>query len=523
MSNRLQATGISTLAQSRARAERRATTRGAVKGVRERLNSATGQSLNFEQQIVGLFASNHLGGFRFQFAFAVFVIAGAFWVLPTIMVGVWGFALLTAQLLVLLLARRAAAEDPEQRDPVRWVRYFSIAETIRSVCWGVLPILFYLFDVRADVPGADSLLFTILIVVIATSAMLNHHLPITAACATMPFALCYTLSIGVRGDLLNLMLAAGALGIQLFFLFVAQQLHRTTVALLEARAEKDDVIAELEQQRGIAEEARRRADDANLAKSRFLATMSHELRTPLNAILGFSEVLKNEVLGALPNDQYREYSKDIHESGSHLLNLINEILDLSRIEAGRHELVEQPVQVAYTAEEAAHLLAMKAQAKSLTLHEHFDPNLPKLWADERAIRQITLNLLSNAIKFTPRNGDVFLAVMQTADGGQMIEVRDTGPGIPEDEIPVVLSSFGQGSIAIKNAEQGTGLGLPIVQALVKTHGGRFELKSKLREGTIVRAFFPADRVMEAIPAVSSHGTPLQANGRVRRRARRTAA
>ena len=506
MSNRLQATGVTSLAQSRARAERRANTRGAVRGVRERLNSATGQTLNFEQQLVGLFASNHLGGSHFQFAFAALVIVGAVLVLPWPLAAAWGLMLASAQAIVLLLARKAAGEDQDDRDPVRWVRTFSVAETARSLVWGLLPICFYIMDVNAAVPGVDPLLFTVLIVVVATSAMLNHHLPIVAACATTPFAISFALSIGVRGDIMNLMLAAGALGVQLFFLVVAQQLHRTTLALLEARAQKDDVIAELEQQRGIAEEARRRADDANLAKSRFLATMSHELRTPLNAILGFSEVLKNEVLGELPNDQYREYARDIHDSGSHLLNLINEILDLSRIEAGRHELVEVPVQVGYTVEEAAHLLAMKARNKAITVHEHYQAGLPKLWADERAIRQITLNLLSNAIKFTPRNGEVFLSVSQTPDGCQVIEVRDTGPGIPEEEIPVVLSSFGQGSIAIKNAEQGTGLGLPIVQALMKTHGGRFELHSRLREGTVVRAVFPADRAIEAMPALQADET-----------------
>ncbi|MEM1286846.1 MAG: HAMP domain-containing sensor histidine kinase [Pseudomonadota bacterium] len=501
MSQHLKATGISSLAQSRARAERRANTRGAVKGVRERLNSATGQPLNFEQQIVTLFAGNHRNGTGFQMAFSALVMTGAFFALPWPVAGAWALMMLSAHAVVIMLAQKVGRIDPETIEPVRWVRSFSAAEAVRSVIWGLLPICFYVLGVAERVPGVDALMFTVLVIVVATSAMLNHHLPIAAACATTPFAISYALSIGVRGDVHNLLLAGGALGVQLFFLIVSQQVNRTTLALLEVRAQKDDVIAELEQQRGIAEEARRRADDANLAKSRFLATMSHELRTPLNAILGFSEVLKSESLGPLPNDQYREYSKDIHDSGSHLLNLINEILDLSRIEAGRHELVEQPVQVAYTVEEAAHLLAIKARAKNLALHEHYDAPLPKLWADERAIRQITLNLLSNAIKFTPLNGDVFLSVVQTRDGGQMIEVRDTGPGIPEEEIPVVLSSFGQGSIAIKNAEQGTGLGLPIVQALVKTHGGQFELTSQLRQGTTVRAYFPPDRVMAAIPPI----------------------
>ncbi|MFK7791776.1 MAG: sensor histidine kinase [Devosiaceae bacterium] len=501
MSTRLQATGVSSLAQSRARADRRRDTRSAVRGVRERLNSATGQSLTFEQQIVGLFAQNHLAGFAFQLALALAVCAALFFALPTALAATWSVTMISVQLFAALVAKKASQENPDELDPVRWVRHFSVVEAARGVVWGLLPIAIYLIGLPEGYEGVGPLIFSILIVVIATSAMLNHHLPIAAACATTPIAVCYALSLGVRGDMINIIMAIGALGVQLFFLTIAHQMHRTTLALLEARAQKDDMIAELEQQRGIAEEARRRADDANLAKSRFLATMSHELRTPLNAILGFSEVLKGEVLGPMPNDQYREYSNDIHESGSHLLNLINEILDLSRIEAGRHELSEEAVQVAYVVEEAAHLLAMKAKGKSITLHEDYQESMPKLWADERAVRQITLNLLSNAIKFTPLNGEVTIKVIATQDGGQMIEVRDTGPGIPEDEIPVVLSSFGQGSIAIKNAEQGTGLGLPIVQALMKTHGGRFELHSKLREGTIVRAIFPSDRVMQAMPAM----------------------
>lgn len=503
MSTRLQATGVSSLAQSRARADRRRDTRTAVRGVRERLNSATGQTLTYEQQIVALFAGNHLGGFAFQLAFTVAVCAAAFFVMPPIMVGAWSVAITSVQLFVALMAKKVSRTDLDTLDPVRWVRHFSIAETVRGIVWGLLPISLYIVGLPAELSSMDPLMFSILIVVIATSAMLNHHLPITAACATTPIAVCYAVSLGVRGDAISIIMAFGALGVQLFFLIIAQQMHRTTLALLEARAQKDDMIAELEQQRGIAEEARRRADEANLAKSRFLATMSHELRTPLNAILGFSEVLKGEVLGPLPNDQYREYSNDIHESGAHLLNLINEILDLSRIEAGRHELSEEAVQVAYTVEEATHLLAMKAKGKSITVHEDYQEGMLKLWADERAVRQITLNLLSNAIKFTPLNGEVTVRVASTQDGGQMIEVRDTGPGIPEDEIPVVLSSFGQGSIAIKHAEQGTGLGLPIVQALMKTHGGRFELHSKLREGTLVRAVFPADRVMQAMPAMAN--------------------
>ena len=304
-----------------------------------------------------------------------------------------------------------------------------------------------------------------------------------------------------RGGLLFLVLAIMALAAQFFFLILASRLNSATLAMLEFRAEKDLLIAELGTAKSISDESRRRAEEANLAKSRFLATMSHELRTPLNAILGFSEIIKNEVLGPIGNANYKDYVGDIHTSGQHLLNLINEILDLSRIEAGRYELNEEPVNLVYIVEECQHLMQLKAKAKNITVTETYIRGLPRLWADERAVRQIALNLLSNAIKFTPSGGEIAIKVGWASGGGQFLSIRDNGPGIPEEEIPIVLSSFGQGSIAIKSAERGAGLGLPIVQALMRMHDGTFELKSKLREGTEVIATFPQSRVMEALPPI----------------------
>jgi two-component system, cell cycle sensor histidine kinase PleC len=286
---------------------------------------------------------------------------------------------------------------------------------------------------------------------------------------------------------------------QLFFIILGRRLFRASLTALQFRAEKDALIGELEQAKSNSDEARRRAESANVAKSRFLAAMSHELRTPLNAILGFSEVLKSEVFGPHVNLTYREYAGDIHASGEHLLNLINELLDLSRIEAGRYELNEEAVNLGHVVEDCHHLLKLRAKNRGLTIHNTVDAGLSPLWADERAIRQITLNLLSNAIKFTPQGGEIRLEVGSLENGGQFISVRDTGPGIPEDEIPIVLSSFGQGAIAIKTPEQGAGLGLPIVQGLVDLHGGTFDLRSKLREGTEITVGFPASRVMSALP------------------------
>jgi len=278
---------------------------------------------------------------------------------------------------------------------------------------------------------------------------------------------------------------------------------------LEARAEKDALIGELEQSKSVSDEARRRAEAANIAKSRFLAQMSHELRTPLNAILGFSEVMKAEIFGPHGVPTYKDYAGDIHNSGVHLLNLINEILDLSRIEAGRYELNEEAVSLNRVVEDCHHLLKLRAGNRGITIHEMFEPDLPKLWGDERAVRQICLNLLSNAIKFTPQGGEIWLKVGWTASGGQYMSVKDTGPGIPEEEIPIVLASFGQGSNSIKSAEQGAGLGLPIAKNLIDLHGGTFSLKSKLRIGTEVIVTFPPERVMSALAPISDAAPPLQ--------------
>jgi two-component system, cell cycle sensor histidine kinase PleC len=193
----------------------------------------------------------------------------------------------------------------------------------------------------------------------------------------------------------------------------------------------------------------------------------------------------------------------------HLLGLINEILDLSRVEAGRYELNEEPVSLAFVVGECAHLLQMRARNRGLTIHELFESDMPRLWADERAVRQICLNLLGNAIKFTPQGGEIWLKAGWTASGGQYLSVKDTGPGIPEEEIPIVLASFGQGSNSIKSAEQGAGLGLPIAKSLVDLHGGTFSLKSKLRIGTEVIVTFPPERVMSALAPLDMPSPPVQ--------------
>jgi two-component system cell cycle sensor histidine kinase PleC len=317
------------------------------------------------------------------------------------------------------------------------------------------------------------------------------------------------MNFALRGTLDDYILATLAVATEAYFTLLAQRLHSSTLATLEARAEKDALIGELEQAKAISDEARYRAEAANVSKSRFLAQMSHELRTPLNAILGFSEVMKSEIFGPHAVPAYKEYSADIHNSGVHLLNLINEILDLSRIEAGRYELNEEPISLVHVVADCHHLLKLRASNRGITIHEVFEQNLPKLWGDERATRQVVLNLLSNSIKFTPPGGEIWLKVGWTASGGQYLSVKDTGSGIAEDEIPVVLASFGQGSNSIKSAEQGAGLGLPIAKSLIDMHGGTFTLKSTLRVGTEVIVTYPPERVMTALAPMAEDGPPLQ--------------
>jgi two-component system cell cycle sensor histidine kinase PleC len=384
-----------------------------------------------------------------------------------------------------------------------WRLRFVVLDLFYGLAW----MFILIHPVGADESSSTFMLFVMLLVV-AVSSMLASSLPTAVFTATFPVTTAVALDFILQGTLRDYILAMMALTAQGYFAALTYRLYSSTLATMEARAEKDALIGELEQAKAISDEARRRAEAANIAKSRFLAQMSHELRTPLNAILGFSEVMKTEVFGAHAVPAYREYSSDIHNSGVHLLGLINEILDLSRIEAGRYELNEESVSLVAIVEDCHHLLKLRASSRRITLHEVFEPELPRLWADERAIRQICLNLLSNAIKFTPQTGDIWLKVGWTASGGQYISVKDTGPGIPEEEIPIVLASFGQGSNSIKSAEQGAGLGLPIAKSLVDLHGGTFTLKSKLRIGTEVIVTFPPERVVAAMAPMPETAPPI---------------
>ena len=477
--------------------ERRLRLSRSVRETRDRLTSTTGIKPAYDHELLRLYAEHRLGG-----SLALFLLVSLVGLASSLWTGgysalIWTFLALTIHAMNVAACRRFL-EAPVNPDTQRRFRIlFTLLDFLFGVSW-VLNIN-VLVDVGAQGAG-DFSLFAMLLVV-AVFSMLAASIPAAVYASTMPVAGIVVIQYLIRGEAQDLVLAGLTAGAEAYFVMVANRLHISAVAALEARGQLDSLIGELEQAKAKSDEAARRAEAANLAKSRFLAQMSHELRTPLNAILGFSEVMKNQLLGQHAVTAYGEYAGDIHDSGQHLLNLINEILDLSRIEAGRYELNEEATNVVHVAEECHHLLKIRATGRGITIHDLYEPDLPKIWADERAVRQICLNLLSNAIKFTPQAGEIWIKIGWTASGGQYISVRDTGPGIPEEEIPVVLSSFGQGTNAIKSAEQGAGLGLPIVKGLIDLHGGSFTLRSKLREGTEVIVTFPAERIMAALPPV----------------------
>jgi PAS domain S-box-containing protein len=238
------------------------------------------------------------------------------------------------------------------------------------------------------------------------------------------------------------------------------------------------------------------AELANRAKTEFLANMSHELRTPLNAIIGFSDLMQREMLGPLGNKQYRDYIHDIHQSGTHLHDVINDILDLSKIEAGQLELHEEEVDFESAVERCIRVVLPRAEEKGLTVVPLIGRDLPFIVCDERKLKQILINLMSNAVKFTEEGGKVSVQAILDHRGAVILKVMDTGIGISPDNIAKVLRPFEQAESSLSRTYEGTGLGLPLTKSLVELHGGKLEVESELGVGTTVTVSLPESRVRE---------------------------
>jgi PAS domain S-box-containing protein len=255
--------------------------------------------------------------------------------------------------------------------------------------------------------------------------------------------------------------------------------------------------------------ARDAAEAASRAKSEFLANMSHELRTPLNAVIGFSEIMKNEIFGPV-GERYREYVQNIHSSGNHLLSLINDVLDLSKVEAHKFKLNEDLVDLDALLDECLSSVRVAADKGAIALERSGDPATPLVVCDARALRQVVLNLLSNAIKFTPEGGTVTAHLAQAADGGIEFAVRDTGIGIAPGDIDRIMQPFEQVQSGFARTRPGTGLGLALSRRFVELHGGTIAIASELGRGTTVTVRLPASRI-DSGEDLAAHATPHAAD------------
>ena len=403
---------------------------------------------------------------------------------------------------------RAYRTTPRGSDPAAWLRPFTLATLAIGFVWGALAIV-----VVAGANSSGTLIYALALVIVA-GAVASHSADPPAVDAVIwpvsgPLALASVWMADPAHVALAVLLLLAAAAASIF----ARRLSRLSAEASLAGREREQMAAELaagsrrlavanaelaranqrlETANGDLVRAHAEADAASRAKSEFLANMSHELRTPLNAIIGFAEVIERETFGPT-GARYREYASDIHGSGRHLLQVINDILDLAKVEAGQMLLHEARLDPALVMQGCVRLIKPRAAKTNVRLYTAFDPNLPVLLADEARLRQIALNLLSNAVKFTKPGGRVSISTGLDSAGGITIAVADTGIGMTPEEVRIALEPFRQVMSSLSRSNEGTGLGLPLTKTLVELHSGRLDIASVPGRGTTVTVTFPPSR------------------------------
>ncbi|MDR3527735.1 MAG: ATP-binding protein [Rhizomicrobium sp.] len=368
-----------------------------------------------------------------------------------------------------------------------------LLQGVIGLCWGAVA-----WALWVDGNGANNGIVAIVLTMAAWGMAITRCSARTvfltgATAMILPLLLRCVISSGVTGHILVAFLPV-CLG---YIIFCGMAARRRIDEMLTARFGHEDLSKELAAARDEAVEKRKEAESANESKTTFLANMSHELRTPLNAIIGFSEIIATEALGA-SNPRYPEYAGDIHSSGTHLLTLINEILDVAKIEAGHMEIDPRPLDLQVAFDAVERIMAIRCQEKNLLTRYSVAPDLPHLVADERAVRQILLNLLSNAVKFTPQGGEIEVTCREGEAGGIVLSVTDTGPGIPANKLALLFQPFSQVDNRFDHHHGGTGLGLALVQGLARLHDGKAWIESREGFGTSVFVYFPLVSIKQAL-------------------------
>ena len=389
------------------------------------------------------------------------------------------------------------ASDKATLAPHNWPARAAIGYALFAASWSSLVFLFWR---HGDDLNQMLILLLIACTLAGNAALVGASKPLTVVGYSI-YGFALIIDPLREGGVIYDGLAVLAFGYVCYLAYMSRQIYFTARDMLLLRDDKNELIEALAHSKEESDLARERAEAASRAKSEFLANMSHELRTPLNAILGFSEMIFSNALGTNPA-KYKEYAKLVHESGNHLLALVNDILDLAKIESGKLELRESDVDLRALVSEIVRLMSDQAAAAQLKLATEFAAAPPMLRADGRALRQMLINLLSNAIKFTPPGGEVAAFASVAKTGEILFGVRDTGVGIdPRDQLRV-FSSFGQGRHDVAAGDKGTGLGLAIVKGLCEAHGGRITLASRVGEGTCVTIALPAARARSRLKQAS---------------------
>lgn len=393
-----------------------------------------------------------------------------------IVIAVWVLACMGLGYLHLVSwLRHRHKSRPESVSP-QTIRRASIQSLVGGILWGTF-LAWSTWQAPTDIQAFLALLAA---GITAGAAVVLHRLPIACCLYILVMILPGSFVLVITGGQDQFILGIFCATYLAYLLFGARQAY---IAFI------DGVRPKVESRMHL-----RRAEAANRTKTEFLANMSHELRTPLNAIIGFSDVMKGEVFGPL-NDRYQECATDIHQSGRHLLQVINDILDVARIETGNIDLHEEEFCLTEIVERSIRMVEDRARARNIDLQLDLPATLPNIRADERKIKQILINLLSNAVKFTPPGKSIRVTAERTHDGGILIAVADTGIGMAAEEIPKAMTPFRQIDNKLSRRYDGTGLGLPLAKSLAEIHGGSLEIESRTGKGTTVTLRLPARRTI----------------------------